>query len=219
VRREWRRLLSTARLVERPRHLHPIVHQGMEFSDVLSSAGLDCWLCGWWQSERYFSEVADAIRRELVLQRATADTRRVEARLRHRAFPVAVHVRRGDYAAVASTRAFHGLCSEDYYRAAMAAVRVERPDATFVFFSDEPEWVASTFHPADDDLMTVNVPDRPEEDLHLMTCCRAHIIANSTFSWWGAWLANTALVIAPRRWFQAEGVDGSAVVPERWRRL
>jgi hypothetical protein len=208
------------RLVRRPRYgsLYPIVHQGVDFSEVLSQARPDAWLSGWWQSERYFAGIASRVRADLTLKQVSARTAEIERCIRARAYPVAVHVRRGDYASVPSTRAYHGLCSVEYYERAMARIRAQRPDATFLFFSDEPYWVAETFRPRADALMRPN-DNGPADDLHLMTVCRAHVIANSSFSWWGAWLAASEIVIAPVRWFQAPGIDAPDVVPAGWLRL
>ena len=215
IRRGWREAWH------RPKYatLHAIVHLGEDYLDVLEHAGPGTWLCGWWHSERYFAAIADRLRADLSLQRISDVSAELERRIRGLDYAVGVHVRRGDYAAVASTRAHHGLCSVEYYQAAMARVRAERPDATFVFFSDDPEWVAASLGVADERLITANGPDRPEEDLHLLSCCRAHIIANSTFSWWGAWLAGSERVIAPTHWFQTPGFDVPDVVPARWLRM
>jgi hypothetical protein len=178
------------------RGLRPVVHQEPTFSDVLSRVTDGSWLEGFWQSERYFESNADRIRADLTLRAVGPATARAEAEIESLEYPVAVHVRRGDYASVPTTRAYHGLCGLDYYEAAIARVLDRHPEATFLLFSDDPAWVAA----------------------HLVASRRrAHIIANSSFGWWGAWLAPSDLVIAPRRWFQ--GAEDDAVVPERWVRL
>jgi hypothetical protein len=207
--------------VRRPalRHLRPVVYQGSAFRDVLAGVTDDSWLEGYWQSERYFAEGAKRVRDDLTLKRVTPVTAALQHDIERLACPVAVHVRRGDYAAVASTRAYHGLCGLDYYEAAMARVRQQHPEATFVLFSDDPGWVAANLRATPSLLVTANGGGRPHEDLHLMSRCRAHIIANSSFSWWGAWLARSELVIAPRQWFRSPAADGSHVVPDRWLRL
>jgi hypothetical protein len=207
--------------IRRPalRHLRPVVYQGSAFRDVLAGVTDDSWLEGFWQSERYFAEGAERLRADLTLKALTPATARLQRHIESLACPVAVHVRRGDYAAVASTRAHHGLCSLEYYRAAIARVRDRHPEATFVLFSDDPDWVAANLRVTPACLVTANGEARPHEDLHLMSRCRAHVIANSSFSWWGAWLARSELVIAPRQWYRSPAADGSDVVPARWLRL
>jgi hypothetical protein len=197
------------------RGLRPVVHQEPTFSDVLSRVTDGSWLEGFWQSERYFESNADRIRADLTLRAVGPATAGAEAEIESLEYPVAVHVRRGDYASVPTTRAYHGLCGLDYYEAAIARVLHRHPEATFLLFSDDPAWVAAHLVASRRRIMASD--GAAHEDLYLMSRCRAHIIANSSFSWWGAWLARSELVIAPRRWFQ--GADGNAVVPERWVRL
>lgn len=225
--RTLRRELTTGlldRLVtlgHRPRlaHLTRVVHQGPSFTEVLTTVTDNSWLSGYWQSERYFADDADRIRADLRLKNVSAESAALEQTIRAMDYPVAAHVRRGDYATVESTRLYHGLQGWEYYRAAIRQIRERRPEAQFVFFSDEPEWVAANLGPDIAVLVRANGTDRPQEDLHLMSCCRGHIIANSSFSWWGAWLAQSELVIAPAKWYQAAGLDERDVVPARWMRV
>ena len=208
-------------MLQRPRlgHLTRVIHQEPGYTGRLDSVVDDSWLCGYWQSERYFAHAADAIRADLTLRGVSPVTAALERRIRAMPFPVAVHVRRGDYADVESTRRYHGLQPPEYYQAAIEQIRSAHPRAQFVFFSDDPLWVAANLAPDISILVTENGRERPSEDLHLMTCCRAHIIANSSFSWWGAWLGASDIVIAPARWFQAPEMAGRTIVLDRWRRL
>lgn len=205
----------------RPAHgqLRPVIYQDFPYSDVLTRVDDGTWLSGFWQSERYFADDADRIRADLRLKNVSAESAALERTIRAMNYPVAVHVRRGDYAAVASTRMYHGLQGPEYYRAAIRQIRARHSRAQLVFFSDEPEWVAANLGPDIAVLVRANGTARPQEELHLMSCCRGHIIANSSFSWWGAWLAQSELVIAPGKWFQAAGLDERDVVPSRWMRL
>jgi hypothetical protein len=223
--RSLKRRLTTG-VVERLRVLahHPrprfasatrVVHQGPTYSDVLERATDHTWISGYWQSEAYFPAAAETLRADFTLRSLSPGSTAIARRLASMGYPVAVHVRRGDYAHVASTRAHHGLCDESYYRRAFAHVRRRVPGANFIFFSDEPGWVADHLG-SDATLVVSENHDRPEEDLYLMTRCRSHVIANSSFSWWGAWLAHSEEVIAPQAWYQAPGLDGRDVVPSRW---
>ena len=178
-------------------------------------------LAGYWQSERYFEEVADLIRREFTVreepdfenQRALEAIRGCEA--------VAVHVRRGDYATDPRVQKFHGMTPLEYYHAAARRILSLVREPVFFMFSDDPAWVrehlvmeAPTVHVAH------NGPRRDYEDLRLMSACRHHVIANSSFSWWGAWLAERPghRVIAPARWFR-NGPDTRDLIPARWERI
>ena len=98
--------------------------------------------------------------------------------------------------------------------------RVRNPH--FFVFSDEPAWVKSNLRV--DVPMTClehNGPEKGYEDLRLMSLCRHHIIANSSFSWWGAWLSDYSgkIVIAPQKWFKRDDIDTSDLLPESWLRL
>ena len=138
---------------------------------------------------------------------------------------VSVHVRRGDYVEDPATKAWHGGCGQDYYEQAVAHVRAYEPGRelhAFVF-SDDPSWVRANLDLGCPTTVIDHNGPAAHEDLRLMTCCRHHIVANSTFSWWGAWLGSGSdeggCVVAPRRWFNQDDVDTSTLVPSGWARL
>jgi hypothetical protein len=201
-------------------HLRPVIYQDFPYSDVLTRVDDGTWLSGFWQSERYFADIGDRLRADLTLKTVSAETARRHAAIQALDYPVAVHVRRSDYARVATTRADHGLCSTRYYDAAMSEIRAREPSAWFVFFSDEPEWVRTHLRRPRSTVLAPPDSGSPHEDLYLMTRCRAQIIANSSFSWWGAWLApRPSLVIAPKRWMRAHWVPQEDIVPRGWLRV
>jgi Glycosyl transferase family 11 len=167
------------------------------------------WLCGprtylvgYWQSERYFKEIADVIRRELTYPR-TPDEANARWLARIRACnAVCVHVRRGDYLMPAHF-GYHGLCSAGYYRRALRLIRERVANPQFFIFSDDWPWCRE--HLAGEDVVIVdaNKIDAAQDELRLMAACRHHVIANSSLSWWAAWLATTddQIVVAPTPWF------------------
>ena len=116
---------------------------------------------------------------------------------------VALHVRRGDYLKDQKTIARHGVCSQSYYQSAIDLVLAEKPMAEFFVFSDDPKWVKAHLKlpPQCTYVSAVNIA--AEEDLVLISGCKHQIIANSTFSWWGAWLNNSCdkIVVCPTPWF------------------
>lgn len=135
---------------------------------------------------------------------------------------VAVHVRRGDYVSNASTAAFHGTCDLDYYARAMAALDRDTEVSSVFVFSDDPQWARANLrfafptHSVDALGVTLDV-----EQLRLMTACQHHIIANSSFSWWGAYLGarDAQRVVAPARWFTHTERCPEDRVPPSWRRV
>lgn len=182
------------------------------------------YLDGYWQSERYFAHMRNELLQELTLKRDwDAANQEMHARIKD-AGPgaVSLHVRRGDYVTNAHTASYHGVCSLDYYRAGVAyiAERVAAPH--FFLFSDDPEWVRENLQTGfPTTIVDVNSADHGIYDMMLMKSCSHHVIANSSFSWWGAWLnpSPEKIVIAPQQWFKEADKDTGDLIPSNWVRL
>jgi hypothetical protein len=153
-------------------------------------------MVGYWQSEKYFADIADQVRKEFCLPKASIDDDMV-----------AVTVRRGDYLSLPDV--FHNL-GESYYRDALEIF----PGYTVVVFSDDPAWCIENLDWADY-VMPCNTAIT---DLSLLSSFKNHIIANSSFGWWGAWLANGNTVVSPKDWF-TNGLDTTDLIPDRWIRI
>lgn len=234
-RKELRRFLGGARatclarrLLARPalrslRGRRYITEPSFRYWDGLHELTVDdVYLHGYWQSERYFALHAATIRRDFTF-RSEATGRNLElANEILGSTAVSVHVRRGDYVRNQTTLAMHGTCSPEYYFEAIESLRRRLPAARFFAFSDDPRWVTEILGPHCPGLTVIdhNTGEQSYNDMRLMTLCRHHIIANSSFSWWGAWLnpRPDKIVIAPRRWF-ANGTDDTDLIPESWERL
>ncbi len=178
----------------------------------------DSYLLGYWQSEKYFIDAANEIRTDLTFKSPLSSKNAELAAAIRLGNSISLHVRRGDYTSNPKTTATHGLCSLEYYRSAIQYVieRVERP--SFYIFSDDPAWVREN--------MKIGYPSvyvdhnhgaESYNDMRLMGLCKHHIIANSSFSWWGAWLNpdSEKIVVAPRKWF-ANNNDVSDLFPSGW---
>jgi len=180
------------------------------------------YLRGYWQSERYFEDASDRIRQDLRFRApATGGNAEILKEIAEQR-SVSLHVRRGDYLTDPAVLAMHGVCSLDYYHRAVDYIRRNVPDPTFYLFSDDPGWVRENLDLRDRvRLLDHNGVDAPAEDLRLMSRCAHHIVANSTFSWWGAWLNPDPhkIVIAPERWFADESIDTSDLLPASWVKL
>jgi len=194
--------------------------QSSGFDPLFLKAPSDCILDGFWQSEHYFKQITTILQQELSLK--TPSSAWLEAASLLMDATVAVHIRRGDYVTNPVAASFHGICSQDYYRTAVAKIRQHCPDAQFLVFSDDPTWCHQH--------LDLGVPFRlandfrlngPAEEMLLMTRCRHQIIANSSFSWWGAWLNSSPdkLVIAPSQWFADPAIETDDLVPKSWVRL
>ena len=215
-----RRLLDRA-LPLRRRTL--IVERAFTFDpDVLRTTRRNIYLQGYWQSEKYFRDIRPMLQRDLTVKTEPDAANAAMAGRIRRVESVSLHVRRGDYVSNEVTTRVHGVMDPDYYRRAAEdlGARVRQPH--FFVFSDEPQWAREHLelgHPTT--VVDLNGPDRSCEDLRLMRLCRHHIIANSSFSWWGAWLSDgpDPVVIAPKRWFRESEHDTRDLIPDRWRRL
>lgn len=178
---------------------------------------------GYFQSPRYFAGFEQELRVRFQLAEPLGpDAAEYAERIREARCPVSVHVRRGDYLSGAAAGVYAQL-GPAYYDAAIDAIRQISAPArpTFFVFSDEPELIAPQFTGVDAQIVATD-PERPYDDMHLMARCRHHIIANSTFGWWGAWLDSSAssTVIAPSRWFSNEKAAefrAADVYPSSWR--
>ena len=175
------------------------------------------WIDGYFQSERYFAAHAATIRTELTPKAAPdAENARWLAEIRAESRAVSLHVRRGDYVRNARFAARHGSCTPDYYERALAHLADRMGAEPVIYaFSDDPGWVRDNLRlPAEIRVVGHNDAARNYEDLRLMSACRHHIIANSSFSWWGAWLNPSAekIVTAPARWY----ADPKTVNPDIW---
>lgn len=178
-------------------------------------------LIGHFQSERYFSDIADEVRASFTFREKPSSENDALIAAMQRVNAVSIHVRRGDYVTNMAANRFHGTCDEDYYGRAirLAASRLAEPE--FFVFSDDSDWARAKLqfsHPTT--FVTHNIGAAASQDMRLMSHCRHHIIANSSFSWWGAWLNPRAdkLVIAPQRWVRDPSVDTRGVTPPTWLR-
>ncbi len=175
---------------------------------------------GFFQSERYFKEIESIIRNEFQLKGEMGDAARVVLQDIEQTNAVAIHVRRGDYVNNKNANAFHGVCSQEYYHQAIELIAKRIDSPKYFVFSDDIEWVKD--HIEIPNAVFVSQKDIADyEELILMSKCKHNIIANSSFSWWGAWLnANpNKIVIAPKQWVSDARVNTADAVPESWIRI
>ncbi|CDN51206.1 alpha-1,2-fucosyltransferase [Neorhizobium galegae] len=200
-----------------------IVENGLAFDSKVPALRGSLHLSGYWQSEQYFASSADAIRSDFSLKSPLSPARQdVLALIDAATAPVSIHVRRGDYVTSRSANAVHGTCEPPWYHEAMRRMLDRAGEASFFVFSDEPQWARSNLQSSRPMVFIEPQNDgRDGEDMHLMAACHTHIIANSSFSWWGAWLnpRPDKYVIAPKQWFRALDKDDRDIVPANWERL
>ena len=178
------------------------------------------YLEGFFQDERYFADFADEIRKDFTPKNPLSQkSASMLEEIRSDERSLSIHVRRGDYATTASAE-FPTL-PPSYYKDALAYVKDRIPDARAYVFSDDIEWAKKNLElPAD--AIFVSSPNTPHfEEIVLMSACRHHIIANSTFSWWGAWLnpLPDKIVVAPKQWSRKHASWYKDITPPTWIRL
>ena len=180
-------------------------------------------LDGYWQSEFFFESYAREIRDQFSLRTIPEDAKKLAQQIRLSPNAVVVQVRRGDYAKDDEVRAVHGLQSVSYFYDAVELQSSTRPvDKVFVF-SDDPEWCRDTFKwTVLSEVVDLSGQGHdPAVDLWLLSQGNRFVISNSSFGWWGAWLADVAPenVVAPRQWFADPQISTRRLVPAGWRRI
>lgn len=217
-----------------------IIQEGsMRYKPWLLDMKGDATLIGYWQCEKYFAEIALPIRMALSPY-CSDETLMVGTKISRYIYNSCfVHIRRSDNLRPAGITV-HGLLNAPgctYYKDAMNSVRERVPGVHFFMFSDDPQWCEENMAAPDVTIVGHNSPSftvdekheihfkaggREVEDLYLMPLCHHAIIANSTFSYWGAWLGDAQpnrIVIAPEHWFNSLDLDATDIIPERWEKM
>ena len=221
---EKRRVLASSWWAVRNRgRLSYFRERGLSYDPRFDTQSDNTYLQGYWQSERYFRHIAPQLRDELTRREPVDDVNRNVLDEIASEMAVSLHIRRGDYVSNAKTMKVHGTCSLDYYleAARFVADQIEAPP-TFFVFSDDPEWARENLKlPFPMRFVSHNSVADPSVDLRLMSACRHHVIANSSFSWWGAWLnpSPQKTVVAPAVWFAGRKDQGQDIVPQSWIRM
>lgn len=176
---------------------------------------------GFYQNEKYFADIRSEVRRAFTfdMSRANARSATLAARIDADASAVSVHVRRGDYLLPRHYASMGGICTETYFENALRAIALRVDDPHYYVFSDDPEWVRTHLPLPNAVCVDWNTGSDSWQDMMLMSRCRHHIISNSTFSWWGAWLSQhpEKVVIAPCRWTRQS--EDTSILPETWTKV
>lgn len=214
ILRRFNRMLDVGKIrpqVIRERHFN--------FDPEVLYATDNSYLEGYWQSEKYFMDISDLLQNEFTFKFPLSGANLALAQEIEAVNSISLHVRRGDYVSNKVTVNKHGVCSLDYYRRCVASLIEKVADPHFYIFSDDPKWVRENISlPFQVTFVRNNGIDKGYEDLRLMSLCRHNIIANSTLSWWGAWLNLNPgkIVFAPQNWFADTSIDTSDLIPEKW---
>jgi hypothetical protein len=226
--RELKKFNPSNRIVSKLQQRFPglfpfkLIHEKSHaFNNSILTAPNNSWLNGFWQTEKYFIDIEDRIRSDFEFKSPLHGTNKKLAEKIRSCESVSIHVRRGDYTNPKAL-AFHGICTTDYYYKAIEALSKKIIIQELFLFSDDTSWVKQNMRfslPVT--YIDHNTGKNSFEDMRLMSLCKHNIIANSSFSWWGAWL-NTyknKTVIAPINWILDKQVDTTDVVPKNWLQL
>lgn len=177
----------------------------------------DLFLDGYWQSPKYFEDVRETLLSDFKLEEPLRGYVKEIADTITQSTSVSIHVRRGDYAQNPRVLKEFGLCTSNYYQNAITLIRERYPEAVYFVFSDDIAWTKENL-PLPQETVFVSDPSLSDvQELTLMSLCKHIIIANSTFSWWAAWLNQNPgkTVIAPTPWFDNKPAD-PYLIPDSW---
>lgn len=176
------------------------------------------YLDGYWQTGDYFKDISGLLREEVVLKDVLDMKNENMMTDIEGTNSVAIHVRRGDYLKVHDR--YGGICTEKYYNSGMEYMEGHVRDAHYFVFSDDMDWCRDFFGSKSNvTYVDINDENSGYYDLILMSKCHNMIIANSSFSWWAAWLNKNQgkIIIAPNKW--QNGSDATDTVPDEWVRM
>jgi len=207
-------LKALPRVVQHPTHNF--------WPDFFEYRKKNIYVSGYWQSSKYFKGYENDLRAIFEFKNDLKNENKELAEEMQSEQSVSIHLRRGDYVSNPRANAFHGVCSPTYYKAAIGLVKQQNPYAKYFVFSDDAEFASAEFQDQSDIKIVSNNRERNSYiDMHLMSFCKHHIIANSTFSWWGAWLSQHDLktVIAPKKWFAGSEDEIVDIYEDAWIKL
>lgn len=206
-----------------PWHNHnEIIEHTIVFNPDVRKITGNAYLDGYWQSEKYFADIAHIIWNDFTFKYESDELNTSVLSQIQDADSVSLHIRRGDYVSNPKTMETHGVLGIDYYIQALNLIEKKVKDPHIYVFSDDISWAREN--------LNTNLPlhfidhngvEKNYEDLRLMNSCKHHIIANSSFSWWGAWLDSKQekIVIAPRKWFNQSNMDTTDLIPDSWYKI
>jgi hypothetical protein len=190
--------------------------------DILLTSD-NCYLSGYWQSEKYFKGIENLIREDFQMKPKMDEKNLRIAKKIFQTESVSIHLRGRDYITKEEVNRKHFTCDYSYYEKGISLINKKILNPHFFIFSDDPIWAKAFLKKIDNaTFVEGNSWNKSSyEDLRLMSLCKHNIIANSSFSWWGAWLNQSPekIIIAPKKWFNDITIDTSDIIPDNWIRI
>lgn len=194
----------------------PGIEKGYAFDPSIQNLGPKTYLEGYWQSQKYFIDIQDTLRKDFTLKHTSEKVAKLIDEIKSQN-SVCVHVRRGDYVG----NEFHPVIDMKYYEQALAIIEKEKSiDCLYVFDRDDIEWCKKNLTFKYKTVFVENDTNMAEAVV-IMSSCNHFVMANSSLSWWVAWLGTypEKKVIAPKKWFADETIDTSDLIPPEWIRI
>lgn len=174
------------------------------------------YFIGYWQSYKYFKNIALVVRNAFAFPLSLlSDRNKLLRKEIQKNNSVSIHVRLGDYV---GHPLYSNICTLDYYRKAIDLIVNRIPDSTFFIFSNDTRRCLEKLNLPNCIVVDWNSGEDAYWDMYLMSCCKHNIIANSTFSWWGAWLNlnPSKIVVSPSKWINDERISMCDIIPPEW---
>ena len=194
---------------------------GSDFNDSIFSVK-NAYLNGYWQSEKFFKDIESDIRKDFTFRNIDFKNKTILKKILGNN-SISVHIRRGDYETHAQTKKLlGGICTPDYYNHAIRLICSKIKNPLFFIFSDDLTWTKKNLTLPDNAVFVdINLGENSYKDLFLMSNCKHNILANSSFSWWAAWLNTNPkkIIICPNKWSNSRRLDSKDRIPTNWIRL
>ena len=196
--------------------------QSFNYNELFNQLPKDTLLEGYFQSEKYFIQIRSLLLETFKWRSPASGINLSLIENIKSTTSVSLHIRRGDFAENKAINSFHGLCDINYYCRAITHVNLNTQNPTFFIFSDDINWAKKELKMTSKVIyIDHNIGKESYWDMRLMSYCKHNIIANSSFSWWAAWLNEnqSKIVCAPEKWFNDTTIDTSDLIPNTWKRI
>lgn len=190
-----------------------------EYKPEILETNMESYYLGYWQSEKYFKSISEIIKSTFTFNilRLSQESKSISEEIQN-TISVSIHIRRGDYLSKKYENLYGGICTTEYYTKAINYILKKAPNCKFYIFSDDIKWVQENLYNliANKTFVDFNKGENSWQDMYLMSICKHNIIANSTFSWWAAWLNSNKnkIVITPNKFLNLG--NSKDLIPEDW---
>lgn len=191
-----------------------------QFNEFVLRLKGNLFLSGYWQSHRYFQKYKKQILKDFTLKKPPPIPKDMESFFKEKV-TVSIHVRRGDYVTDKKAAKILGTLDRNYYKKAINFIEKKFKKVFYIVFSDDLEWAEKNIPKMTSNKIIFSQKNSATSDLYFMSLCNHNIIANSSFSWWGAYLNahRGKIVIAPKKWFKGRVVNVQDLIPPDWVKL